>query len=212
LELFLRNIYKRIGTTGVIIDAGAHIGLDSISFAKAFPQHLILALEPISTIYAQLVENCSTFSNIMTYRIALSDKTGQANMNVSSGTSDASSSLLDPLSHLSDHPNVIFDTTEEINTISLDEFVKKKKIDGIALLWLDLQGMEPIVLRGSKHALSITRLIHTEVSFKETYKGVEVFSDLNDFLVSSNFRLLKLNHDFEDMGNALYENISLIEY
>lgn len=148
----------------------------------------------------------------MTYRIALSDKTGQANMNVSSGTSDASSSLLDPLSHLSDHPNVIFDTTEEINTISLDEFVKKKKIDGIALLWLDLQGMEPIVLRGSKHALSITRLIHTEVSFKETYKGVEVFSDLNDFLVSSNFRLLKLNHDFEDMGNALYENISLIEY
>jgi hypothetical protein len=66
--------------------------------------------------------------------------------------------------------------------------------------------MEPAVLRESPNALKKIRLIHTEVSFVETYNGVELFPEFNSFLKSHSFKLLKLNTDFKDMGNALYIN------
>ena len=81
-------------------------------------------------------------------------------------------------------------------------------IQVIDLLWLDLQGLEPAVLRKSERVLKSIRLIHTEVSFIETYKGVELFPEFNAYLKSHNFKLLKLNKDFKDMGNALYLNMS----
>jgi hypothetical protein len=89
---------------------------------------------------------------------------------------------------------------------TLDDFMDFNGIQMIDLLWLDLQGMEPAVLRKSPSALKKIRLIHTEVSFVETYKGVVLFPEFNSFLISHGFKLLKLNKDFKDMGNALYLN------
>jgi FkbM family methyltransferase len=55
----------------VIVDAGANIGLASISFANRFPQALILAIEPESSNFEMLLLNTEPYPNIRPLQAAL---------------------------------------------------------------------------------------------------------------------------------------------
>jgi FkbM family methyltransferase len=201
-----RKVLSRLPEYPIIIDAGAHIGIDSIKFAKARPGATIYSLEPVEKIFEQLIKNTAKYPQITPLKIGLSDKSGKAVINVSNGTSDASSSILKPKGHLQDHPTVKFDTEETIEVLSLDSFFEMWDLKRVDLLWMDLQGFEPFVLRASINALSRVKMIHTEVSFTETYEGVELFPSLNSFMTNVGFKLVEVNKDFADMGNALYLN------
>jgi FkbM family methyltransferase len=201
-----RYILRELPSNPVIVDAGAHIGIDSQYFASKFPQGQIFSVEPVNEIFQALSIRMNDYKNSTLVKVGLAKISGIASINLSSGESDASSSLLVPKDHLAHHPNVYFKDSEQIEVQTLDDFIAFNGIKMIDLLWLDLQGMEPAVLRASPSALKKIRLIHTEVSFVETYQGVELFREFNSFFVSHGFKLLKLNKDFRDMGNALYLN------
>jgi len=201
-----KHILRLLPSNPVVVDAGAHIGIDSQYFAEKFPEGQIFSVEPVSEIFQALSRRMNRYKNSTLVKVGLAEISGVKSINLSSGESDASSSLLPPKDHLAHHPNVYFKDSEEINVLTLDDFIALNGIQMIDLLWLDLQGMEPAVLRESPNALKKIRLIHTEVSFVETYNGVELFPEFNSFLKSHSFKLLKLNTDFKDMGNALYIN------
>lgn len=203
-------VTKYLPKNPVVVDAGAHIGIDSEFFAKEFPNGVIFSLEPVSSIYNQLITRIAHYKNCKALKIGLADFDGNSSINVSSGDSDASSSLLSPKLHLEVHPNVVFDSSEVIEVQTLETFIHSNDIEIIDLLWLDLQGLEPQVLRKSRDSLSKVRVIHTEVSFIETYKDVELFPEFDKFLKAQNFKLIKLNRDYRDMGNALYINLALV--
>src|ERR1035437_308854 len=95
---------KYLPSNAVIIDCGANNGSDSVELARVFPKCNIHSFEPIPTIFKSLKRNTRKYPNISCYQLALSDKNGVSKMFVSSGTSDASSSLLVPTGHLQDHP------------------------------------------------------------------------------------------------------------
>jgi FkbM family methyltransferase len=188
-----------------MIDAGAHIGADSIEFARLFPEFTIHAFEPIPAIYERLVNNTRHHRQIHCYPYALSGRRGVREMHISNGASDASSSLLAPKSHLIDHPDVYFVDSCAVECETLDGWALASAVKNIEFLWLDLQGCELEVLRASPAVLAGVRAIHTEVSVRETYSGGSLYPDLKTWLQSRGFVVkIEAIPAGADMGNVLF--------
>lgn len=188
----------------IIVDAGAANGIDSVEMAKLWKKSSIHAFEPIPQLFAQIIENIKPYDNIILYSVALSDFTGSSEMFVSSGTSKFSSSLLTPKEHLTEHPEVSFDTKIEVETITLDRWAKDNNVDRIDLLWLDLQGSEPAVLKASPKILKTVKAIYTEVSLKELYRSTPLYPEFRQWLETQGFRVEREELAWEDAGNVLF--------
>ena len=196
---------KYLPKNAVMIDCGAHVGSDSIELARIFPQSIIHSFEPVPAIFSQLKQNTQQYSNIKSHQLALSNIEGIAKMYVSSGVSDASSSLLMPTGHLHDHPDVFFDDSIDIRTVSLDKWAEENNIPAVDFLWLDMQGFEFKMLEASGKILPTVKAIHTEVSMRETYKNAILYNDFKIWLEAKGFRLVKeAIPPGADMGNALF--------
>lgn len=196
-------IKKFLPSDPIIVEAGAHIGKDTLEMAELWPKGRIFAFEPVPFLHEQLRAKTRTANNVHCYSVALSDFTGSATMYVSSGDSDGSSSLLVPKEHIDEHPNVKFTETIQVDTITLDEWAVNEEIDYVDFLWLDLQGHELAVLNASHTVLSSARAIHTEVSLKETYKGVPLYPEFRFWLENKGFEVVREALPWRDMGNVL---------
>lgn len=187
-----------------MIDAGAHIGADSVEFARLFPDVTIHAFEPIPDIYAKLVRNTPRWPQIRTYPLALSDRNGPRTMHVSGGASDASSSLLAAKLHIEDHPGTTFEKTCIVQCETLDSWARSKAVR-IEFLWLDMQGFELEGLRAGEAVLQRVRAIHTEVSTRETYVGAALYPELKSWLEARGFAVeIEAIPAGSDMGNVLF--------
>jgi FkbM family methyltransferase len=200
-----KNILNILPQNPVILDCGSHIGIDSLEFVSLNSKCTVHAIEPVSSIYAKLIDNCKNYNQIITYNIALSDKNIVDKIYISSGTSDGSSSLLQPKDHLIDHPDVIFDKTETIQCLTLDTWARENNVDKIDLLWLDMQGMELKMLKASEFIIEKVTAIHTEVSIRDTYEGVEKYEEVKKYLHEKGF-IVKIEAipNGWDMGNVLF--------
>lgn len=191
----------------VIIEAGAHIGTDTVDMATQWPDVTIHAFEPLPAMYKILVKNTKRFPNVICYPLALSDKNGTAQFHVSSGESDASSSLLSPKEHLKSFPTVAFKKKIKVQTITLDTWMKKNKISKLHFMWLDMQGMESKVLKASEKMLSKVDLIYTEVILKELYAGADLYPSFKEWMFSQGFYPKNELLDGKDCGDVLFMNV-----
>lgn len=124
---------------------------------------------------------------------------------VSEGASDASSSLLEPMEHLNDHPTTFFKKKITVPTITLDGWAVENNILKVDMLWLDMQGFELNMLQSSNFILDTVSVIHTEVSTKQTYKGVAQYNEFRSFLESKGFVMkIEAIPSGWDMGNVLF--------
>ena len=183
------SILKYLPQNPVIIDCGAHIGTDTIDFAK-YQGSTVYAFEPIKYIFDKLVLNTNQYKNVSNFNFALSSCDGFADMYVSTGSSDGSSSLLKPKKHLKFHPDVFFNRVERVNCKTLDTWAKENNVNRIDLLWLDMQGSEKAMLMVSDIILETVSVIHTEVSLYETYEGMGNYFSLKKFLKNKGFKVV----------------------
>lgn len=189
----------------VIIDCGAFNGSDSVEFAKLIKTASIHSFEPVTELYLDLKKRTKRYKNIHTYNIALADKDGSMDFYVSNGASTASSSLLEPKEHLNDHPDTVFTNKITVTTRALDSWAAENNIKKIDMLWLDMQGFELKMLKASEAILNSVTVIHTEVSTRETYKGVESYNEYRAFLESKGFKVvIEAIPEGWDMGNVLF--------
>jgi FkbM family methyltransferase len=204
-EKISKSVLKKyLPASPVIIDCGAHDGTDSIELIRILGGRLH-AFEPVPEIYSRLVERTKQYGNIITYPLALSNKSGVDHFFVSEGDSDASSSLLPPKDHLIDHTTTFFNKKIEVTTITLDDWAAKYNIDHVDMLWLDMQGFEMQMLKASARILPSVKLIHTEVSVKETYEGVGLYRQYRAYLESLGFKMvMEAIPEGYDMGNVLF--------
>ncbi len=79
----------------------------------------------------------------------------------------------------------------EIKTISLDNFVKKEKIDSIDFIKIDIQGAELDALRGAEKCLKNVLTIISEVEFLPIYNKQPLFGDVCSFLNSKDIMFHK---------------------
>jgi FkbM family methyltransferase len=188
----------------VIVEAGAHIGRDTVRMARMWPHGRIHAFEPFPNVFANLEQNTRRLSNVKRYRLALGPTSGTSMLHVSSGASDGSSSLLAPKKHLEYHPEVRFEDRIEVETITLDDWAVRESVPRVDLLWLDLQGIEPLVLRSGEQTLSGVSAVHTEVNLVENYEGAISYRDLRGWMADRNFEVVAEDLRWEDGGDVLF--------
>jgi FkbM family methyltransferase len=197
-------IAKYIPQNPVIVEAGAHIGLDTEDLIHYFPQGKIYAFEPIPDLFLQLSERVRPYKNVRCYPTALGNQVGEVVMYISSGVSDGSSSILPPKDHLIDHPDVFFAQTIHVPCTTLDDWAKVNNIEKVDLFWLDMQGYELNALKAGLAVLENVQAIYTEVNLKETYKGAPLYSELREWLEARNFGVEVEEIPWEDGGNVLF--------
>ncbi len=181
----------------IVLEAGAHNGTDTVELAQWAGR--VYAFEPVPSLFEQLIRRTYKLPNVFCCQVALSDTTGTAPFYVSSGTSDASSSLLLPKDHLLIHQTVHFNKTITVDTITLDEWADQHAVDHIDGMWLDMQGHEFAMLQASPRILKTVKVIFIEVSYQELYEGTALFPDVRAWLEQQGFVYL-----CEIMENALF--------
>lgn len=188
----------------VVVEAGAYKGLDTEAMSRTWPDATIHAFEPIPQLYTQVVDRVGFRKNVNCHNVALGDYSGTTTIHISSGESDASSSILPPKEHLNYHPKTAFNKTIEVPVTTLRDWATEHGIDHIDFLWLDLQGAEFKVLLSSRDLIGSVHAIYMEVSLVEQYEGTKLYPDVRSFLEGMGFRAAREELAWKDAGNVLF--------
>ena len=188
----------------VFVEAGAHMGIDTVALAAYWPEGVVHAFEPVPALFEQLSRRASGTSNVRTYSLAIGAVPGRSMLHVSSGASDGSSSLFTPKRIRNVHPDVLFTEQVEIETVSLASWQASHGIGRVDALWLDLQGAELDALRGAGPLLDGVRVIHSEVNLEEAYEGAVLYGELRAWLAEQGFRVEVEAIPWADGGNVLF--------
>ncbi len=144
------NLYKE----NCILDIGANSGVQTLQFAKNFPNSSIYAIEPTNFAYNKMIVNLNLNpnlkNNIFPSQLFITTETTKPNEIYSSW------SLNDEIEAHKKHKG-IKKSTSSSNIISLDNFLIKKKINHLDFIKLDVDGFEFDVLQSGKNFLKKNR-------------------------------------------------------
>lgn len=187
----------------IIIEAGAHIGRDTIKLSKLWPEARIYAFEPIPELFMQLYEKTRSNKNISCYQTALGSTNGIITLYQSSGRSSAASSLFEPKAYLEEHPDVSFKEIK-VPVVTLDTWAKEQNISYADFMWLDMQGSELAMLKASPKIVATVKAIHTEVNLAERYAHNPLYPEYKKWLEAQGFKLALEDIYKPSWGNALF--------
>lgn len=200
-------IYDYIKDLGfkTIIEAGAHLGADTIRLALMFPNAVIRALEPHPRLFKKLRYKTKKYKNIIPENIGLSNYCGRVPFFTERGIDGGANSLLPAGKFYMEY--IKKEKTIIINIITLNTYLRDT--ENIDLLWLDVEGFELYVLQ---HApLHKIKYIYTEVTHCELRIGSSKYEDVDRLLTRNGFIQLFIDPPVKENGsnwtsNALYKN------
>lgn len=187
----------------IIIEAGAHIGRDTVKMNKKWPHCTIHAFEPVPELFEMLTKRTNSLLGIHCYPYALSSQTEEKTLFVSSGRSTAASSLFKPTGYKLEHSDTVF-TPLQIQTLSINDWAQKYTITHVDMLWLDMQGGELEALKGAGNIIKTASVIYTEVSLHQRYENTPLYPELKSWLEEQGF--YAINEALTDnlWGNVLF--------
>ena len=96
---------------------------------------------------------------------------------------------------------------EKIEITKLDSLAEELNLNSkTILLKIDAQGYESKILNGSNNVLNKCKIVFCEVSFKELYKGQELWTEILNFMLSKNFKIASIeNGFFNEITNELLQ-------
>jgi FkbM family methyltransferase len=171
----------------VVVEAGAYRGYDTLEMSRQWPAGTIHAFEPVPNLFDAMRDRTAGCSNVRRYNAALGRVSGTAEMWVSGGQNDQSSSLRVPKTHLEELPEVTFEDKISVPVLALDDWAEERGIHRVDLIWLDLQGNELDALRGGERLLRSASAIYTEVIATEQYEGAALYPELRSWLEDRGF-------------------------
>lgn len=151
-ELIIQDEYdarKIIKEDFVILDIGANIGVFSVFCANLARNGIIYAFEPVSEAYKILEKNISFYKNIKPINKGLGEKREKKEIFIRSWVLGYSTIDLDEIERRKES----FNKSEEIELISLDEFVATNSFFKIDFIKIDVEGYEIKVLKGGVNTL-----------------------------------------------------------
>jgi FkbM family methyltransferase len=188
----------------IIVEAGSHNGVDTANLARTWPRGKVFGFEPVPTLRAQVENQIKGLANAACFPLALGAKPGEAELFISSGASDGSSSLLRPTGHLQEHPGVLFREKITVPVVTLDGWAASQGIVGVEFLWLDLQGGELAVLQSAPRILPTVRVLYSEVLLKPMYEGAPLYPEFRAWTEASGFRVAREELLSPDAGNVVF--------
>lgn len=178
-EIFIHNTYNALSKEiqdSVIIDIGANVGGFSI-FCKELKAKKIYAFEPSHDTYNQLVENTKNFDNILTYNLAVTEKSdSEVFMSDASVEADIWQKKTD---------NVI-----PTKTITLEDIMSMTSINNKLVLKIDCEGSEFDILYSTpKEILKRFSYIYLEVHNKLNPRYIDKHEELLQYISNLGFDL-----------------------
>jgi FkbM family methyltransferase len=179
----------------VIFDVGANRGETIKRFRDVFAQPVIHAFEPGRDTFAELQRRCAAIPDLHLNNLALGAR-GESRMFLQSEP-DTMSSFLEPSV---DAWGEIKDRYS-VEVITADDYCAARGIERIHVLKSDTQGFDLDVIKGAARMIDdrAVRLIFTEITFSDMYKGLPRFDEIYAFLVDRRFALVAF-YDFYYQG------------
>ncbi len=209
-NLSKNSIAKFLPKNPIVVDAGAFDGTDTQEMSRLWPEGMIYAFEPVPHIFKRLIANTQSCKNVICMQKALSDEVGEVSMFISYG-GDQSSSLLQPVEHLTYFPHITFQNNIMVETTTLDRWAEEMGIDHIDLLWFDLQGVEPMVLKASPKIFRTVKVVYTEVSYTNLYKDAPLFDEFKAWMEEQGFVVVKKIMHHSTFGDVLFVRKELVQ-
>ena len=128
----------------VVLDAGSWIG-DFAAYAAAKGAGKVYAFEPTEPGFSFLCETASLNKNIIPVRLGISNETSSATIFTDARNTGANSLLQDMC--------VGRHETSQINTTTIDEFVRANNIERVDFIKSDIEGYERYMLEGAQETL-----------------------------------------------------------
>ena len=190
------------------IDIGAYIGYYTLYFSK-FPNiNKIISIEANKTNYNNLLKNISLnkLNNVIAHNFACSDTDSQVKLWYSDPNKMGGSSVLNAndyefnkygsnsnldQNHLKKHYNKSYKDYNKSKENFFYQNIESKKFDNIfnainknLLIKIDVERHEIFVLKGAEKILNNNKI------FLQIEIFPELFNNINDFLISRNFKLI----------------------
>ncbi len=149
----------------VALDIGAHVGYFSWIFSKLLgPQGRVYAFEPNSESYAILKSNAIRLPNVEVANVALGKRTERGTLCVPKegsmlGYVDASSTP---------HGSTVEEETKDVQIWNGTDFMRKRDVNHIDLLKVDVEGAECDVLEGLNSLLQASDRVFAVVELNPT--------------------------------------------
>lgn len=106
-------------------------------------------------------------------------------MYVSHQNKGMSNSFLEPILHLQQHPDIIFDDAEVVKMVTLDSLPIEK--ENYNILVTDCEGFDGEVMKGAKETLKHIDLVYSEIQRGETRKGNMLIDEFERMLIDFGF-------------------------
>lgn len=147
---------------GDVLDVGAHIGFVSLLMARRYPDRIIHAFEGSPSTHESLVGNLKLngMKSVNAYNVAIADHEGRLDFEA------------DPRYRATNGIALESDTHKvSVPCVTIDDFVRRQNINQIALLKIDVEGYEDVVLKGAENTLENTHMVFYEVCPSNTRKA-----------------------------------------
>ena len=146
--------------------------------------------EPVLSNYLKLCRILPVIDRIKIYQLALGNKTGKIMMFTETEHQGKSCSILEPLLHLEQYPDIEFTGRELVDIEKLDNIKYDREL--YDHIHLDAQGYELEILKGAEKSLEYIDSITCEVYRKELYRGCPMIDDIVEYLYQFGFDLKKV--------------------
>ena len=152
--------YKYDFPTNNIIDCGANVGYTTLFFANKFPKAKIIGIEPETSNLKMMEKNCKNYKNITILKGGVWSKTSE--LTISNKNAH----------HWSFQVKEVPKGKGEFKGYSLNDIMKKYKLESIDILKMDIEGSEKEIFKNNyEQWLSKTKLGFVEVHERHA-KGV----------------------------------------
>jgi len=194
----LKYIYKKLADskTPIIFDVGANVGNYSLLCQSIFQNKAtIFAFEPSQFTYQKLLKNTGEYLNIKQFKLGLSDKKEKKTLYSNVPTSGLASVYKRRLNHF----NIEFNTQEQIELTTLDEFCFEYNIKKIHFLKMDVEGHEIKVLNGAINLIKAFKIDFIQFEFGGCNIDSRTFFQDFYYLLKDQYRIYRI------VKNGLFE-------
>lgn len=180
-------VRKLCRNESVFFDIGANVGYYSLIAAKTNPNNRIYAFEPVSRTYERAAANIklNQLNNVFLHKKIISNHSGVASINVGNENNWGMSSLV--------QHDQLSGNSEQVESITLDNFVKEQKINRLDLVKIDVEGFEMNVLEGMNDTLNLFKpIILIEILDHNLEANGHKPSDIYNFLWEKGYHSYKI--------------------
>ncbi len=194
-EKFVLESLAQIHPEATVFDVGAHHGEWAKMAVAAVPRGRIHSFEVIPATCEKLRETCAGVGSVSVHQLGLGEQDGSLEFSVAKGRDDLSSGLAGVHGGL--HK---FDfETITCPVITGDRFCREQRIEQIDFLKLDIEGLEPGVLRGFAQMLAEKRVRMVQFEYGQINLQARFFlGDFHALLGASGMKLGKIYPNYVD--------------